>query len=100
MKACDFIRKAHVSCNGCYFQNLHRITCIDKSNEKLIGELFFRLGKCFDGHNNSIYILKEGNIDTNRYKHSKPKKKESLPEEVKIFKPHLIFEERYQRIAT
>jgi hypothetical protein len=71
---------------------------MDDSNEKLMGELFFRLGKCFDGHNNSIYVLKEGQPDSNRFMRSKPKQQKPFPEVMEVYRPHRHFEEKDHRI--
>jgi hypothetical protein len=94
MEASDFIRKERVSCNGCFFQQQHRVTCMDDINEKLINEIFFRLGKCFDGHNTSIFLLKGNTIDSNRFKRAKPKKQKSFIEEIDISKTHIYYDER------
>jgi hypothetical protein len=69
-------------------------------NKNLIDSLFYMFGQCYRGNMNKIFILKGSDDTKDRYRQSKPKENKALPETFKIFKPHLIFEEKYQRVIT
>jgi heterodisulfide reductase subunit B len=99
MDASDFIRKKHTSCNGCFFQKLHRVTCMDEGNRELVNALFSTFGNCYAAYP-YIYILKDLPQRNNelRYKRMKPKQNEPLPHVMEIYRPHRHFEEKDHRI--
>jgi hypothetical protein len=96
MNASDFIRKKHTSCNGCFFQKLHRVTCMDEGNRELVNALFSTFGNCYAAYP-YIYVLKQGN-EMNKYKRMKPKQPKQLAEMFEVNRPHKIFQEQYHRL--
>jgi hypothetical protein len=93
MKAEDFIRVRHVSCNGCHFQLSHRVTCMDDSNTHLINSIFLTLGNCFGAYP-YIFRLKcdaEKNIEKIR---AKPKANKSFVETLSYHQKPYPFQEK------
>lgn len=69
----DFIIKNHTSCNGCYFQHLRKVTCMDDSQQILVNDLFNTLGKCYSGIRSHIFVLKNASKENSTYyKRTKP----------------------------
>lgn len=81
MDVSNFVLKRRTSCNGCYFQKPHGVTCMRVENENLIDDLFMNLGRCFDGNSNYIYVLKNNFDDSMKNTRSKPKEIKSFIEE-------------------
>jgi hypothetical protein len=72
MTAKDFTTKNHTSCNGCYFQELRKVTCMDDSKQPLIKDLFRTFGTCFSATAH-IFVLKSSKGKNNtHYKRTKP----------------------------
>ena len=89
----DFIRQRHVSCNGCYFQRVHRVTCMDQSNLKIVIRLFMKLGNCYSG-DTFIFRLKcdaEKNI---KKVNAKPSKNKSFVETLSYSQKPYPFQEK------
>jgi len=73
LTAKDFITKKHTSCNGCYFQHLRKVTCMDDSQQHLVNDLFKTLGKCYSGDTPHIFVLKNALKENGTYyKRTKP----------------------------
>ena len=89
----DFIVQNHVSCNGCFFQLEHRVTCMDDKQRDLIDRLFFKFGKCSEGCLTKIFRLKADEKTSIKKTRAKPKENFSFVEEIPYHQKSHTFQE-------
>ena len=93
LTAKDFIRQRHISCNGCYFQKIHRVTCMDYSNKHLVNSLFLTLGNCFGSYPH-IFRLKCDEQKNIKKVNSKPNKNKPFVETLSYSQKPDSFQEK------